>query len=106
LKKLARKSALTYKAKDNNIIVLEDFKMESPKTKGFLEILNNLKVADKKTLIIIAESNKNIYLSSRNLSQSKVVTVSELNTYDILNATNIVLAEGSLKAIEETLLSN
>jgi large subunit ribosomal protein L4 len=62
--------------------------------------------ADKKTLIIIAESNKNLYLSSRNLSQSKVVTVSELNTYDILNASNIVLAEGSVKAIEETLLSN
>jgi large subunit ribosomal protein L4 len=106
VKKLARKSALTYKAKDNSIIVLEDFQMESPKTKAFLEILNNLKVNDKKTLIIVAESNKNIYLSSRNLSLSKVVTVSELNTYDILNATNLVLAEGSLKAIEETLLSN
>jgi large subunit ribosomal protein L4 len=106
VKKLARKSALTYKAKDNNIIVLEDFQMENPKTKGFLELLNNLKVSDKKTLFIIAESNKNLYLSSRNLSQSKVVTVSELSTYDILNATNLVLAEGSLKAIEETLLSN
>jgi large subunit ribosomal protein L4 len=106
LKKLARKSALSYKAKDNNIIVLEDFKMETPKTKGFLEILNNLKVSDKKTLIVVGESNKNIYLSSRNLNLSKVVTVSELNTYDILNASNIVLSEGSLKAIEETLLSN
>ena len=106
LKKLARKSALSYKAKDNSIIILEDFKMESPKTKGFLDILNNLKVSDKKTLVIIGESNKNIYLSSRNLSLSKVVTVSELNTYDILNASSIVLAEGSLKAIEETLLSN
>jgi large subunit ribosomal protein L4 len=106
LKKLARKSALSYKAKDNNIIVLEDFKMETPKTKGFLEILNNLKVSDKKTLIVVGESNKNIYLSSRNLNLSKVVTVSELNTYDILNASNIVLSEGSVKAIEETLLSN
>ena len=106
LKKLARKSALSYKAKDNNIIVLEDFKMERPKTKEFLEILNNLKVSDKKTLIIVGESNKNIYLSSRNLNLSKVVTVSELNTYDILNASNIVLSEGSVKAIEETLLSN
>jgi large subunit ribosomal protein L4 len=106
LKKLARKSALSYKAKDNNIIVLEDFKMETPKTKEFLEILNNLKVSDKKTLIIVGESNKNIYLSSRNLNLSKVVTVSELNTYDILNASNIVLSEGSVKAIEETLLSN
>jgi large subunit ribosomal protein L4 len=106
LKKLARKSALTYKAKENNIIVLEDFKMDTPKTKAFMEIMNNLKVLDKKTLVIIAESNKNIYLSSRNLSHSKVVTVSELNTYDILNASNIILAEGSVKAIEETLLSN
>jgi large subunit ribosomal protein L4 len=106
LKKLARKSALSYKAKDNNIIVLEDFKMETPKTKGFLEILNNLKVSDKKTLIVVGEANKNIYLSSRNLNLSKVVTVSELNTYDILNASNIVLSEGSVKAIEETLLSN
>jgi len=106
LKKLARKSALTYKAKDNNIIILSDFQMETPKTKGFAEILNNLKVNDKKTLFVLAESNKNIYLSSRNLSLSKVVTVSELTTYDILNASNIVLAEGSVKAIEETLLSN
>jgi len=106
VKKLARKSALTYKAKENQIIVLEDFQMDTPKTKGFIEILNNLKVSDKKTLFIIAESNKNLYLSSRNLNLSKVVTVSELSTYDILNATNLVLAEGSLKAIEETLLSN
>jgi large subunit ribosomal protein L4 len=106
LKKLARKSALSYKAKDNNIIILSDFQMESPKTKGFAAILDNLKVADKKTLFVLAESNKNIYLSSRNLSLSKVVTVSELTTYDILNASNIVLAEGSVKAIEETLLSN
>ncbi len=96
LKKLARKSALSYKAKENNILVVEDFAFESPKTKDFIEILNNLKIFDKKTLLILFESNKSVYLSSRNLGQVKVVNVTDLNTYDILNANNLMFLESSL----------
>jgi large subunit ribosomal protein L4 len=96
LKKLARKSALSYKAKENNILVVEDFNFETPKTKGFIEILNNLKIFDKKTLLILFESNKSVYLSSRNLGQVKVVNVTDLNTYDILNANNLMFLESSL----------
>lgn len=106
LKKLARKSALAYKATDKNIFVIEDLSFDSPKTKQFVEILNNLKLSDKKTLLVLSESNKNVYLSSRNLEGAKVTTASELNTYDILNANILVLAEGSVKKIEETLLNN
>jgi large subunit ribosomal protein L4 len=97
---LARKSALTYKAKDNSIIVLEDFNFEAPKTKEFIAIQNKLKISDKKSLIVLTEANKNIYLSSRNLKGVKVVTASELTTYDILNASSLVLLEGSLEKIE------
>ncbi|MCX6230420.1 MAG: 50S ribosomal protein L4 [Bacteroidetes bacterium] len=97
LKKLARKSALSYKAKENNILVVEDFDFETPKTKNFIEILNNLKIFDKKTLIVLFESNKSVYLSSRNLGQVKVVNVTELNTYDILHANNIMFLESSIK---------
>ncbi len=100
VKALARKSALSYKAKENNIIVLEDFNFEAPKTSQYTSILNNLKVADKKTLLILGDANKNVYLSSRNLSRAKVVTVSELTTYDILHAGNILLAESSVATIE------
>ncbi|MFZ4740268.1 MAG: 50S ribosomal protein L4 [Bacteroidales bacterium] len=96
LKKLARKSALTYKAKENNILVVEDFNFETPKTKDFIEILNNLKIFDKKTLLILFESNKSVYLSSRNLGQVKVVNVTDLNTYDILNANNLMFLESSI----------
>jgi large subunit ribosomal protein L4 len=104
LKRLARLSALSYKAKNNGIMVLEDFSFEAPKTKQMLDMVANLKVADKKTLIVIPQSNKNIYLSSRNLQGNKVVTASDLNTYDILNAHSLLIAEGSLKVIEDTLL--
>lgn len=100
VKQLARKSALAYKAKDNSIIVLEDFSMEAPKTKEFVAIQNNLKINDKKALIVLADNNKNIYLSSRNLQGVKVVTVSELTTYDILNANSVVLLEGSVAVLE------
>lgn len=100
VKQLARKSALTYKAKDNSIIVLEDFNFEAPKTKEFIAIQNKLKISDKKSLIVLTEANKNIYLSSRNLKGVKVVTASELTTYDILNASSLVLLEGSLEKIE------
>jgi large subunit ribosomal protein L4 len=105
LKRLARLSALTYKAKGNSITVLEDFSFDAPKTKKYADLINNLKLSDKKTLLVLGESNKNVYLSSRNLPLAKVVTASELNTYDILNANNLVLLESSVKEIEN-LLSN
>lgn len=104
VKRLARTSALTYKAKNNGIVVVEDFTFEAPKTKQFIDVLNNLKLNDKKTLLVIAEPNNNVYLSSRNLQGARVVTASELNTYDILNANYLILAEGSVKKIEENLL--
>lgn len=103
VKALARKSALSYKAKENNIIVLEDFSFESPKTSQYTAILSALKVSDKKTLLVLGATNKNIYLSSRNLTRAKVVTVSELTTYDILNAGNVLLAESSVATIENLL---
>lgn len=105
LKRLARLSALTYKAKESNLTILEDFSFDSPKTKKYADLINNLKLSDKKTLLVLGESNKNIYLSSRNLGNTKVVTVSDLNTYDILNAQNLLMVESSVKEIEN-LLSN
>ncbi|GET19824.1 MULTISPECIES: 50S ribosomal protein L4 [Prolixibacter] len=101
LKALARKSALTYKAKSNDIVVMEDFNFEAPKTKEFVAIQNNLAVADKKSLIVLSEANKNIYLSSRNLQNAEVVTASELSTYKIMHAKKVVLVESSVKAMEE-----
>lgn len=101
LKRLARLSALSYKAKDQEIVVLEDFNMEAPKTKDFIAILKNLKVDDKKTLLVLKESNANIVLSQRNLQRSKVTTAASLNTYDILNAQRLLIAEGSLQEIEK-----
>jgi len=100
VKLLARKSALTYKAQENSIIILEDFNFETPKTKEFLAIQNNLKISDKKSLFVLSEVNKNIYLSSRNLQGVKVVSASDLTTYDILNASSVVILEGSLEKIE------
>ncbi len=99
VKKLARKSALTYKAKDNNIIVLEDFNFDEPKTKQMVEIRNNLNLDNKKLLLVLSEQNNNIYLSSRNLKDVKVVTTSQINTYDVLNASTIVFAESSLDTL-------
>ena len=101
LKELARISALTYKAKDNNILVLEDFTFEEPKTKKYIDILSNFNLLDKKTLLVLSESNKNVYLSSRNLKKVSVITSSNLNTYDILNANNLLFVESSLKEIEK-----
>jgi large subunit ribosomal protein L4 len=103
VKRLARKSALTYKAKDNNIIVLEDFTFDSPKTKDYLNILNNLEQANSKTLMVLPEANANIVLSSNNLKKAKVVMASNLCTYDIMNANTLLILEGSVKEIEETL---
>jgi large subunit ribosomal protein L4 len=101
LKKLARLSALSYKAKDQEILILEDFSMAAPKTKDFVAILKNLKVDGKKTLLILADANQHIVLSQRNLQKSKVITASSLNTYDILNAQRLLIAESSLAEIEK-----
>ncbi len=103
VKRLARKSALTYKAKDNNIIVLEDFTFDTPKTKDYSNILNNLEQANSKTLMVLPEANANIILSSNNLKKAKVVRASNLCTYDIMNANTVLILEGSVKEIEETL---
>ena len=105
LKRLARLSALTYKAQESNITILEDFIFDSPKTQKYADLMNNLKLSDKKTLLVLGVSNKNIHLSSRNISNAKVVTALDLNTYDILNANNLLLLESSVKEIE-TLLNN
>ena len=103
VKRLARKSALTYKAKDNNIIVLEDFTFDTPKTKDYSNILNNLEQENSKTLMVLPEANANIVLSSNNLKKAKVVKASNLCTYDIMNANTLLILEGSVKEIEETL---
>ncbi len=103
LKRLARKSAFSIKAKESNIIVLEDFNFETPNTKNFINVLKALGLEDKKSLFVLGDSNKNVYLSSRNLKASKVISSSELNTYDILNANSLVLLEGSLEVIEDNL---
>jgi large subunit ribosomal protein L4 len=103
LKRLARKSAFSIKAKESNIIVLEDFSFETPNTKNFINVLKALGLEDKKSLFVLGDSNKNVYLSSRNLKASNVVSNLELSTYAILNANNLVLLEGSLEGIEENL---
>lgn len=100
LKRLARKSALSLKASSSAITVVEDFTFDTPKTKNFLDVLKALGLENKKSLIVLGDSNKNVYLSSRNLSTSEVVNASELSTYKILNANNIVFLEGSLEGIE------
>ncbi len=103
LKRLARRSALTMKANDKAITVVEDFNFEAPKTKDFINVLKALGLENKKSLIVLGESNNNVYLSSRNLKASEVVTSSELSTYKIMNANNVVLLEGSLEGIEANL---
>ena len=103
LKRLARKSALSLKVKESNLVVVEDFNFETPNTKNFINVLKALGLENKKSLFVLGESNKNVYLSSRNLKTSSVVTNSELSTYEILNANNLVLLEGSLEGIEENL---
>ncbi len=99
VKSLARKSALSLKAQENAIFVIEDFTFEAPKTKEFISIAQNLKVADKKVLLVLGSENKNVYLSARNVPKAKVVTTSELNTYKVLDCANLVLTESSLAAI-------
>ncbi|OFX30120.1 MAG: 50S ribosomal protein L4 [Bacteroidetes bacterium GWA2_32_17] len=104
VKQLAKKSALTTKAKNNNIIILEDFDFEQPKTKNIIDLRNNLKINNKKSLIVLANQKKNVYLSSRNLKGSKVISVSELTTYDIVRASALVFVESSLAVLENNLL--
>ena len=103
VKALARKSALSYKAQQSAIVVVEDFDFEAPKTKDGVALLNNLKVADKKALVVLSEANKAVFLSSRNLQRASVAVASALNTYKVLNADTLVMTESALKAIEETL---
>lgn len=104
LKQLARKSALSYKAKENSVMVLENFTFEAPKTKSYIAMLDGLSLSDKKTLLVLPEVNKNVYLSSRNLPKAKVITVDSVNTYELLNADNLVLCEGSVSMLETLLL--
>ena len=101
VKQLARLSALSYKAKNQGIVVLEDFKMETPKTKEFAQVQKNLQIADKKSLFVFAEPNDNIYLSSRNLQKTKIVTLSGLNTYSIMDATVLVFSESSINVLQQ-----
>ena len=103
LKKLARKSALAYKAKNNEILILEDFKLSNPKTSNYLKIIKAFGLESKKTLLVINELNNNIYLSSRNIKNSKVIIKSELNTYEITDANNILILESAVEGIESTL---
>lgn len=104
VKQLARKSALSYKVKDKSLMVVEDLSFDSIKTKSFLALLSGLSLTDKKTILVLPEENKNVYLSSRNLPKSKVVTVNDVNTYQLLNADHLVICEGSISKLE-TILS-
>ena len=101
---MARKSALSYKAQANNIVVVEDFTFEAPKTKDFVNVVNNLKVSGKKLLMVLSGADKNVYLSARNLERTNVMVASALNTYKVLDAETLVVTESALKAIEETLV--
>lgn len=103
MKALARRSALSYKAQEGAIMVVENFDFEAPKTKAFVEIVNNLKIADKKVLLVTAEANKNVYLSARNLQRAKVAIASDINTYGVLNAGVMVVTEGALAQIDTVL---
>ncbi len=100
VKDLARKSALAYKAKDNMIAVLEDFKFDAAKTKNYLSMLKSLSFLDKKTLLVIPEANANIVLSGRNIQNSKIITANQINTYDVMNAEQLIFVESSLSKID------
>ena len=101
LKSLARKSALTYKAQDNNILVLEEFSFDSISTKSYVKLVADLNLTDAKTLLVLPAANNNVYLSSRNLKKAKVVTAAQLNTYDVLNAATLLLTTETVKTLEE-----
>ena len=101
VKRLARKSALSHKAKDMSIIVLEDFTFEKPNTKSYSDFLSNFDLLDNKTVLVLAQANKNIFLSSRNLKKARVVLASELNTYEVMNANKLMIMESSINEIEK-----
>ncbi len=105
VKNLARKSALAYKAQENALLVVEDFNFEAPKTKQYVELLQNLKVADKKLLMVLPEANKNVYLSARNIQRQEMAVASAVNTYQVLNADALVVTESALAVIEGTLMN-
>lgn len=100
VKSLARKSALSYKAQNGAIVVVEDFSFEAPKTKEFITIAKNLKVADKKLLVVLPEKNNFVYLSARNLQKANIITVNDINTYSVLDAANLVLTQSAVAAID------
>ena len=104
VKRLARKSALAYKVKDNSLLVLEDFSFEGPKTKKYLEILERFNMLDKKSLLVIPAADRNLFLSSRNIPKARVALASDINTYEILNAQHLVFVESSIKEVENILL--
>ncbi|HRF85891.1 MAG TPA: 50S ribosomal protein L4 [Alloprevotella sp.] len=103
VKALARRSALSYKVQENALVVVEDFNIEAPKTKSFIEILNNLKISDKKVLMVMPEVNKNVYLSARNLQRTKVAVASDVHTYGVLDAGVMVVTESALAKMEAVL---
>ncbi len=103
IKKLARFSALSYKAKEGKIIVVEDFAFDAPKTKAYIQILKNLNLTDPKTLVLVNDTNNNVYISSRNVKRSKVIRTQDVNTYDVLNASNLIICENSLPILEAML---
>ncbi|SDR73529.1 LSU ribosomal protein L4P [Polaribacter sp. KT25b] len=103
LKRLARKSALSIQTNDNNLMIIEDFNFEDPKTKNFVSVLKSLELDTKKSLFVLGNENTNVYLSSRNIKNSKVINVSEINTYGVLNANKVVITEGSLEEINTNL---
>ena len=103
VKDLARKSALSYKAKDNSIAIVEDFAFEAPKTKQYLSMLSALSLGDKKTLLVLPEANKNVVLSGRNVKNTKVTTADQINTYDVMHADNVIFVESSLSKVENLL---
>ncbi|WP_149912412.1 50S ribosomal protein L4 [Sphingobacterium cavernae] len=103
LKQVARKSALSYKAQENNVVVLDAVNFDTIKTKNYVALVNALNVADEKTLLVLPDYNNNVYLSSRNLKKAKVIVAAELNTYDVLNATKLLLTTDSVKTLEEAL---
>ncbi len=105
VKTLARKSALSYKVQENALLVVEDFNFEAPKTKQYVELLQNLKVAGKKLLMVLPEANKNVYLSSRNIQRQDMAVASAVNTYQVLNADAMVVTESALAVIEGTLMN-
>jgi len=103
LKALARKSAVSYKAQENNIVVLDEVNFDSIKTKNYAQLVADLNVANEKTLLVLPALNKNVYLSSRNLKKAKVITAADINTYDVLNATKLLLTTETVKTLEEAL---